>query len=100
MSCTKSVLAIAVWALCLSVAADDTRQSSSETTRPETSQQVDVVKYLPTQILCIKQTRTGSRIKETKCQTLADWQRDINDRNMRRSLIRARGKAASWETSP
>ena len=56
-----------------------------------------VEEYSPTQVLCMKQQRTGSRVVRNRCQTLAAWRQEINDRAMRQHLIRPGGKAASWE---
>ncbi|MEM7081741.1 MAG: hypothetical protein AAF465_03325 [Pseudomonadota bacterium] len=53
------------------------------------------------QIVCVKQRRAGTRIVENKCQSVAAWKRDMEQRDMRsKHLIRASGKAAAWEISP
>jgi len=56
--------------------------------------------YSPTQVLCLKQRRTGSRVIENKCQTLAQWKQQANERAMRQYMIKPRGKSAAWDPSP
>lgn len=88
-------------ALCSFAVADEVEQGDAADKAPAASQvKLETPKLSPTQILCVKQRRTGSRMQQTKCQTVAKWQQEIYQKDMRRSLIRARGRAASWEIAP
>ena len=80
---------------------DGVQGSSRDATsvEPDANEELKVPKYSPTQILCVRQRREGSRVMQTKCQTLAEWKHEINLKDMRVSMIRAPRKAG-WETSP
>ncbi|MFK8029700.1 MAG: hypothetical protein AB8G18_05640 [Gammaproteobacteria bacterium] len=65
---------------------------------PKVEVVLDVPKPSKSQILCLRQKREGSRVKHTKCQTIADWNNDIEIRKMRViSLLKAQGKPVAWE---
>ena len=64
----------------VSAGADELERSSSRdvTAKPAVKETLAVEKYSPTQVLCLKQRRTGSRVITKRCQTLAAWKQEMD----------------------
>ncbi len=99
----SQIIGLGLLALCANASAYDVGQHNSKreaVKKPVEKKVVDEPKYSPTQIVCLKQRREGSRIIQNKCQTIAKWKRDHEEKEMRKHLVRAKGASAVWETGP
>ena len=97
------MVGLSLLAVCVSTSAYDVGMRSSKrdvVTKSVEKKVIATPKYSTTQILCIKKLRTGSRVAQNKCQTLAQWKQEFDEQAMRQYLIKPRGQAASWELSP
>ncbi len=102
MKTVSQVVGLMVLAMCVSAGANEIDRGNSRNvaTKHETKQTLAVETYSPTQVFCMKRLRTGSRVSRNVCQTLAAWKQEMDEKAMRRHLIKPGGRAASWETSP
>lgn len=99
MRILSRIVGLGFLVLCANAGAGEIERGSSRdvATKPAVKQTLSVEQYSPTQVVCIKRRRTGSRVERNVCQTIAAWRQELNEKAMRQYLIRPQGKRAAWE---
>ncbi len=94
------IVSLSFMLVCVSTSAYDVGQRNSKrdlVAKPVEKEVVLTPKYSSSQILCLNQRRYGSRVTEHKCQTLAQWKQQLDQKSMRKYMIKSSGKAPGWE---
>ncbi len=99
MRILSRIIGLGVLLVCVNAGAGEIERGSSRdvVTKSEAKQTVSVEQYSPTQVVCMKRKRIGSRVERNVCQTIAAWLQEANEKAMRQHLIRPQGKRAAWE---